>query len=275
MIRNTMTSLCACAVLAFAGKAHAANTAFDSAADTVYDDGWQSGDNGGFGFAPWALLNLGTTSGHLVASSTGNGDGLDDGNIRGAANDRDIDTSGRSWGMYATDDSTSDGALAYRGLTGGPLSIGQSILIDMDNGYIQSAGFNTVGVQFLVSDGNEAFFRFKGGDSTYELLSNNFTTIDTTTLGVADEGMTISMTRTGFATLNLTATLRNGDTQTLPLTMTGSAGADIIGLVMNNDSAGLGASHDAFFNSITLVPEPATAMLLAAGIAPCLLRNKH
>lgn len=275
MIRQSITSLCVCAILGSACPTQAANTAFDSASDTVYDNGWQNGDNGGSGFAPWVLLTLGSNSGHFVASSTGNGDGLDDGSTRGAANDRDIDTNGRAWGMYASLDASMDGALAYRGLTGGPLSIGQSIQIDMDNGYIQPAGVNTVGVQFLVSDGNEAFFRFKGGDSTYELLSNNFTTIDTTTLGFADEGMTVSLTRTGFATMVLTATLRNGDTQTVPLTMTGSAGADVIGVLMNNDSAGPGSSHDAYFNSIRVIPEPASAALLGiAGLVTFIRRTR-
>lgn len=273
MIRRTIISLITCAVLISAGTAHAANTAFDSAADPVYNDGWQAGDNGGTGLGPWGLLALGTSSGHFTASSTGNGDGLDDGNTRGAANDRDIDTSGQAWGMYASVDSNADGAGAFRSLTGGPLSIGQSILIDMDNGFIQPSGSNTVGVQFVVSDGNEVFFRFKGGDTNYEVLTNNFTTVDATTLAFADEGMTIGLTRTGFATLSLTATLRNGDTQTLPLTMTGTAGADIVGLVLNNDSAGPGSSHDAYFNSITVTPEPASAVLL--GIAGVVTFNRR
>ncbi|MEZ6190500.1 MAG: PEP-CTERM sorting domain-containing protein [Phycisphaerales bacterium] len=273
MIGKAGTLLCAGALMIGVCPVRAANLAFDSAADPVYNDGWQSGDNGGYGLAPWGLLALGTSSGHFMSTSTGNGDGLDDGTTRGAANDRDIDTSGRSWGMYASYDANADGAGAFRSLTGGPLSIGQSILIDMDNGYIVASGLNTVGVQFLVSDGNAVFFRFKGGDTNYEVLTNNFTTIDTTTLGFADEGMTIALTRTGFATMSLTATLRNGDTDTIALIMTGSAGADVIGLSLNNDSAGPGSSHDAYFNSITVTPEPASAALL--GIAGVFTFNRR
>jgi hypothetical protein len=33
--------------------AYAATIAFDTATDAAYDDGWQAGDNGGFGFGPW------------------------------------------------------------------------------------------------------------------------------------------------------------------------------------------------------------------------------
>src|SRR5690348_2269349 len=32
---------------------YAAQLAFDSASDPAYADGWQAGDNGGFGFTPW------------------------------------------------------------------------------------------------------------------------------------------------------------------------------------------------------------------------------
>lgn len=36
---------------------YAATIAFDTATDTAYDDGWQAGDNGGFGFGPWNFDN--------------------------------------------------------------------------------------------------------------------------------------------------------------------------------------------------------------------------
>jgi hypothetical protein len=275
MTRNTITATSICAVLTFAGPALAAVPAFDSAADPVYNDGWQSGDNGGFGFMPWNLVALGTSSGHFVASSTGNGDGIDDGSTRGVANDRDIDTAGRAWGMFASVDTNSDGAGALRELTGGPLSIGQSLLIDMDNGFIDAAGLNSVGVQFLVADGNEVYFRFEGGDSNYEVFVNNSAISTTTALGFADEGLTLQLTRTGFDTLDLTATLRNGDSQTLPLNMTGSDGAAIFGVFLNNDSAGAGPSQDAFFNSMSVIPEPASVSLLALGTFSLITKRKR
>jgi hypothetical protein len=36
---------------------YAATIAFDTATDPSYDDGWQAGDNGGFGFGPWNFDN--------------------------------------------------------------------------------------------------------------------------------------------------------------------------------------------------------------------------
>jgi hypothetical protein len=254
----------------------AANVAFDSAADPVYNDGWQSGDNGGFGFMPWTLIEFGTQSGHIIASSTGNGDGIDDGTTRGAANDRDIDTAGRSWGTYAFIDSDGDATGALRELTGGPLAIGQSLFVDMDNGEINQQGLNSVNIQFLVPDGNEVWFRFEGGDTNYEVFSNNLSTYTPTTLGFADEGMTVQLTRTAFDTLDLTATLRNGDSQTLPLTMTGLDGAAIYAIFLNNDSAGIGASNEAYFNSIRVdgVPEPGTLVLALSAAAAALFRRR-
>ena len=49
-------------------------------------------------------------------------------------------------------------------------------------------------------------------------------------------------------------------TTAAPLTMAGPNGADFVGLAMKNDSAGPGSSYDAYFNNITLVPEPASAL---------------
>lgn len=272
MIGKAGTLLCAGALLIGVCPARAANLAFDSAADTVYNDGWQSGDNGGYGFGPWGLIKIGSSSGHFMAGSTGNGDGVDDGNTNGAANDFDIDTAGRAWGMYASIDSQGDGAGAVRPLTGGPLGIGQSISLDMDNGYISNAGFNYVGVTFAASN-DSVLFRFEGGDSNYEVYSNSLATLTPTTLSFADEGLSLTLTRTGFSTVSLTATLRNGATQTLPLTLNGPNGADIQTVLMTNDSAGQGPAHDAFFNSMTVTPEPASAALL--GIAGVFTFNRR
>ena len=41
----------------------AVTAASDNAADPAYNDGWQAGDNGGFGFEPWALAFSGDGTG--------------------------------------------------------------------------------------------------------------------------------------------------------------------------------------------------------------------
>lgn len=56
-IRTFRRLAAACAIggaTAYASAmSYAATLAFDTATDAAYDDGWQAGDNGGFGFGPW------------------------------------------------------------------------------------------------------------------------------------------------------------------------------------------------------------------------------
>src|SRR5688500_13977621 len=49
-----IASVCfVCGASAWSSAMCYAQSAADSAADPVYADGWQAGDNGGFGFGPW------------------------------------------------------------------------------------------------------------------------------------------------------------------------------------------------------------------------------
>lgn len=67
--------------------------AFDNAADIVYNDGWQNGDNGGSGWAAWDLSNAN------VVCSTG------DSNTNGIFTPPGINTAGRAWKMLTTSSS--------------------------------------------------------------------------------------------------------------------------------------------------------------------------
>ncbi|QEG35716.1 PEP-CTERM sorting domain-containing protein [Bythopirellula goksoeyrii] len=236
----------------------AANIAFDSAADAVYNNGWQAGDNGGFGFTPWAFLPQGS-AGQFMGTSTANGDGLDDGNSQGIAGDSDIDTAGRSWGLFARNGNSA--IAAFRQLTGGPLSIGQAIEIDFDNGSVDTTQF--AGLQFITNS-DYILFRYHGGDSTYEVYSQNLTAHQQSTLGFADEGLSFNLLRTGSTTFDLKVTLRNGNSQTLPLT---TLDGNVMGIVLQNSASGLSPANDAFFNSmrVGVVPEPSSVVMLAFG----------
>ena len=57
MLRNAQTLVTLAMAFFLHAAAVAAPTAFDSAADPEYDNGWQTGDNGGYGFGPWVLNN--------------------------------------------------------------------------------------------------------------------------------------------------------------------------------------------------------------------------
>ena len=258
-------------VLAVAVQAltlEAANIAFDSAADTVYDDGWQATDNGGSGFGNWVFSNSpgGGSAGQFVFDSTQNADGIDDGTNRGAANDGDINTpaiDGRSWGMFANGD-MSAAAIADRPLTGGELAQGESISVDMDNGYIETG--SEVGVFFGDGGGDGLGVYFAGGDATYTaVVGVGGTYVHTpTTLGFGDEGLTITLSRTGPDAGTLTATLRNGDTQTLATGFNFLDPVTAVSLV--NRNSGFGDANNAYFNTIAVVPEPGHLALMGLGL---------
>ncbi|HKQ49005.1 MAG TPA: hypothetical protein VJZ71_13115 [Phycisphaerae bacterium] len=232
----------------------------DSAADVAYNGGWTAGSNGGTGFGAWSFVtNAGGNKGSFVASSANNGDG--DGNSSG-----DINTAGRAWGTFAN----SGGEIfAVRPFTGGGLAVGQTLSIDMDNGFIDSGG--VVGVRLtsslttLTNATREFEFRFVGGNSFYDVISNPN---QTSTLGFTDGGLNLVFQLTSATTYSLSVT-RFHDTQAPQVwntTGTLVSGNPILGLALRNQNAGSNSQRDGFFNSISLTPEPASLGLLAMGL---------
>ena len=238
------------AICGLAMPCQAANIALDTAADAVYDDGWSATDNGGFGFAPWVFSNStgSGSAGQFIFTSVANADGIDDGTNRGVGNDGDIDTpaiGGRSWGMFANGDASA-AAIADRPLTGGELGVGESISVDMDNGFIDSGG--EVGVFFGDGGGSGLGVFFRGGDTFFtSVVGVNGTYVNTTTsLEFADEGLNILLERTGADAGTLTATLRNGDTVSLATGFNFLEPVTHVSLV--NRNSGFGDSNNAYFN---------------------------
>ena len=73
---------------------YAAQLAYDSARGyTIYDDGWQAGDNGGFGFGPW---NFDGTYNTLPPGQ----EAMDDGLKMGTQTSTLFNDLGRAWTMY-------------------------------------------------------------------------------------------------------------------------------------------------------------------------------
>jgi hypothetical protein len=99
---------------------YAASIAADSATNAPYDDGWQAGDNGGFGWGAW---NFDGTYNSAVQQTT---------DIFSHPNDL-----GRAWTLYNPDAPPGPGtgtdiAQAGRAIPGG-LSVGQTVTIVIDN----------------------------------------------------------------------------------------------------------------------------------------------
>ena len=255
-----------------------ASLASDNASDSVYDDGWDPGDNGGFGLGPWSFSNNPGTfgsAGQFIFTSTNNGDGNDDGNTRGAANDFDIDTlspaGARSWGMFANGDASAI-AIADRPLTGGELSVGQSLSVDMDNGFIDSG--SQVGVYFGDGGGDGIGVLFTGGTDNYALVFGSAGTyiIGLSSLEFADEGLSVTLTRTGTDSGELEVTLRNGESDSVFTSFFMLDAVTTVSLV--NANAGFNASNNAYFNSIAVTPEPTSMALLGAGALVWLRRRR-
>jgi hypothetical protein len=251
--------------------AQASLIAADSADDSAYDSGWANGSNGGYGFGAWSLsTSIADTdrNGHFIGSSANNGVAPPSGNI---------DTAGRSWGLYANGSDAVNNALSagYRPFTGA-LSVGQTLTLSMDNGLIDTSYL--VGFTLLNSDpatplpfgvlpnSNTRFgFSFVGGEATYQLSLGDgvggVTTINTG-FGFTDGGMNLAFTLLANDEYSFSI---NGGT---PLTgsLGGTFGEAINGVAVYNYRAGPDSGNDAFFNSMSIVPEPSTAMLIGVGL---------
>ena len=238
-----------------AALSYAAAPAFDSAADATYNDGWQSTDNGGSGFTTWTLSAPGATNstgGFIVESSSLNGSGTS-GNI---------DTAGRSLGIYANSGIV---GTANRSFTAGGsnglsiLDAGQTFSLTLDNGFI--ATNSSVGFNLLNAAGTDRFtFQFVGGQNggnyVYNIGDGNNIT---TGVGFTTNGLTLSFTQLINNGFSFSITPNGGSATVINGTLTAS---DISQFQLFNSNAGSGSSNNAYFNSFQVVPEPSSLALL-------------
>lgn len=248
-------------LLTFLPALRASQLAFDQPGLIAYDDGWQSGDNGGTGFQPWILSVFNVSAGHFMGNSTANGNGLDDGTINGAAGDGDVNVAGRAWGLWANGSATADGVRPFIGA----LSVGQSVIAHLDNGYIDTGG--TVGVALQNSSGQNVWELFyAGGNPTYS--NNDAGGVNSAALGFGDEGLRIQFTLTGAGTYDVALTRFDGvGVGYSGILMNPSGGQAIDRFRLFNYNAGEGASRDAFLGGqqgggLQIIPEPAAFGLL-------------
>jgi hypothetical protein len=228
------------------------NSAADNASDPVYGFLWVPGSSGGAGFGAWRLTDTGTASenGFYIGSSIGNASGAAPG----------IDTAGKSWAMYAN---SGNNAAAYRTFSNGPLLAGQSLLIDMDNGYVDSGG----SVGFALRNGNStgsANDFTNGARLVFEYVgfspSNSYQVVDEN--GAQYVG--VGFTGTG---LHLVFTLGANDTYILQVidnasgsidtiltgTLGGTPGSALDSIALYNNNAGIGPQYDSYFNSLRII----------------------
>jgi len=242
-------------ILAFvAGAASSVHAviAFDSAADSIYTGGNVDGLNGGFGFGPWSALPSTNSSnaGNFQFTSSQNGSGAS-GNI---------DTAGRSWGLYANSFGLS---VIQRNIIVPMVGI-RIVELDFDNGFINNGVFT----EFRIGTYT---FGFKGGDANYYYDVG---------AGKQDSGLPFSADGL-HAKLVLNGTGGWNFSVTSLATSSVWAAAQLSGAVyptqisIFNSNAGPGASNNAYANSLKVTaPEPASMAALAMGMAALIRRRK-
>jgi hypothetical protein len=294
-MKRMVVKLLVCALVLGLGASIAfaqASPAFDSASDIEYGPvdpsppvgvgpGWwdPSGfDNGGFGFLPWLGAVGAGGGGFFMGTSTGNGDGLDNGIIGGLPGDGDIDTFNpsvpamQSWGMFSGFGSVVEMVRPFTG----PMLPGETFTISLDNGFVAGDGSGGPGLDGVVGltlqtavgiglpAGATAFeIFFVGGDPTY------YVTDGTGTFPIAlpftDEGFTFSLTVTAPGAYAASVTLPGGAVIGGAGPLAGG-GAPIVQARIFSFSNPGGPAFDMFANSMSIVPEPTTFALVGLGL---------
>jgi hypothetical protein len=261
MKTNRFAVIILAVALVCSAQSHAANLASDSAADVAYDDGWQPGDNGGSGWGGgWSLFSgVGSA---FIGSSTTNG-------IGDPGSDGDIDTQGRSWGLFTGNPSQNahSVASAVRPFNGA-LSLGQQFVIDVDPG--PSGGFGSGYSGFSLRDDqtNERFrLTFSFG---LVFIQDVNTGISST-----DQGFHVVFTLTGTDSYNVTLYSVGTDGPSgLPVSFSGSLfvpnGTGIVDVKLFAVDTGPNPVNWQFFNSMAIIPEPTTFALVAIGVLAAL-----
>ncbi len=276
---KTLRRLAAASVVAGAtafssAMSYAATIAFDTATDAAYDNGWQAGDNGGFGFGGWDFTGT---------YNTPVGQTMD---IFSHPNDL-----GRAWTLFNADAPPGPGigtdiAQAGRSL-GGAMVPGDTLHVVIDNP-TERRFFRGYTVRFNTGGGNTVFAGTPQSRMAVGLFEHDATPGDWDATGTGGDptlfdtdtnhGMRIDFTLTGTDTFNLVMTPLNDPSKAYSKsgTLDGPAGAPINWVefeLFNTDSdyypthTITGGETDFYISNmwITFIPEPTSAALLVLG----------
>ena len=251
-----------------AGSVLAANLASDNAGNAVYSGGWNNGMNGGYGFGSWTQQVDAGVAYFYVNSYSSNPATVAPG----------IDTSGVSWGLSAANNSSA-AAFAVRPFTGGSLSIGQTFEISLQNGYVDGGA---VGFDLRTGDsmsdynsGERLSLYYSGGWHIYDGNGNP------SLLSYDTGGFTVDFTLTSANTYSLTMTNldpnagANNRSITVTGTLTGAVDSGIDSVALYSQQNTADSYHNMYFNSLSIIPEPATGALVGVSLLGLLLMRRR
>lgn len=228
----------------------AASLASDNASDSVYNDGWTTGDNGGSGFGAWNLV-FSTAGGGGAGAYIGDSTSTVTGNIN---------SGGESFGLYGEGNETLnpglDEAAAYRSFVG-DLSVGQTFSIDLAVNFRN--GFKGIDIR---NSSDTVIFNFNVGGDDYTIG------------GGATPSGSIGNSYDANTVFNLSLTQTTGTGGTWSLVRSGgvsdtdsgtySGVASNVKLYVGNTD--VGGPNNLMFNNMAIIPEPGTVTLFGVGL---------
>lgn len=264
-LRYLLTALC---FLACASDLRASMIGTDNAAQTVYDNGWQTGDDGsasGDAFLSWTLATSTTDpgyAGHFIGNST---------NLTDSGTGANINSSSESFGLYGGNGGSGSGQSdAFRSFNGGGLSVGQTFSIDLAvnfrNGYkgidIRNVGNDAVLFNLNVNN--------PGGGDDYTVFSSSFAGSLGNTYN-SNIAFRIALTQISATDGNWSVTRSGGVLDVDSGSYTG-APASIKLYVGQTEN---GNENDFFANNLSIVPEPTPLLLLYMGSLACVRSRRR
>jgi len=170
-------------------------------------------------------------------------------------------------------------AEASRGFTGGALGVGQSFIIDFDNGFLNPSG--SFGIDLLNAGGDILWqLQYAVGDASYSYSRGSNPELSPTTVGFGTEGLSLAFKLRDSTFYSMSLERRDGEiydsgagflnfNDDLEITQV-RIFADGTGGIIPGD-----VTTDFFINSMMVIPEPSTSLLVAlAGIGLLLRRSR-
>jgi hypothetical protein len=217
-------------------------TASDNAADAAYVDGWQSGDNGGFGFGPWDLAFFDTQGTGLFHDPQFISSPVDGSSLGAPA--------------FALTTNQVDTSLARRTLAA-PIGVGQTFSADVDGSALDplALGFTTGNTFDLYgSNGIERFSLFTNN----QYHNDHWTATGDTDTGIpAGNSFHIDFTLVTTNSYDLVLLPLGGGTPLFtqagaPLAGTMDVGIDTIRITAYGTGSSTDGSKEIFFNKLMI-----------------------